>query len=69
MASARTTTPCSRAATRPPTDGDADGMPDAWETEHGLDPADPSDGPAIAEGGYSNVEVYLNELAALRIGQ
>lgn len=52
-----------------PTDGDVDGMPDAWETEHGLDPADPSDGPVIVEGGYSNVEVYLNELAALRIGQ
>ena len=45
----------------PPADGDHDGMPDAWETAHGLNPADPADGPADADGdGYTNVEEYLN---------
>ena len=50
----------------PPADGDHDGMPDAWETRHGLDPADPTDGPKPAPGGggYTHLERYLNELAA-----
>ncbi|PTX91667.1 polysaccharide lyase [Opitutus sp. ER46] len=44
-----------------PTDGDADGMPDAWEKQHGLDPADAADGAADADGdGYTNVEEFLN---------
>ncbi len=44
-----------------PDDGDHDGMPDAWETEHGLDPADAADGAADADGdGYTNIEEYLN---------
>ena len=48
----------------PPADGDHDGMPDAWETAHGLDPADPADGPLDRNSdGYTNVEEYLNELA------
>jgi hypothetical protein len=43
-----------------PADGDADGMPDGWETAHGLNPADAADGPADADGdGYTNVEEYL----------
>jgi len=47
-----------------PADGDHDGMPDAWESKHGLDPNDPSDGAKAKEaGGYTNLEVYLNELA------
>ena len=41
-------------------DSDADGMPDAWETARGLDPADPSDGPRIGADGYSSLERYLN---------
>lgn len=50
----------------PSPDGDADGMPDAWEAARGLDPADAADGPAVARdgGGYTNLETYLNELAA-----
>lgn len=44
-------------------DTDGDGMPDAWETAHGLDPADPSDGAADADGdGYTNLEDWLNSL-------
>ncbi|MDP4271329.1 MAG: T9SS type A sorting domain-containing protein, partial [Bacteroidota bacterium] len=46
-----------------PTDTDNDGMPDSWETAHGLDPNNPADGPLISSGeSYTNVEVYLNEL-------
>ena len=46
-----------------PDDSDADGMPDDWERAHGLDPNDDADGPAVAANGYTNVEIYLNELA------
>ena len=49
------------AATVP--DSDHDGMPDAWEKVHGLNPNDALDGVAIAANGYTNVENYLNELA------
>ena len=41
-------------------DTDKDGMPDAWETTHHLNPTDPADGRLIKESGYSNLEVYLN---------
>jgi hypothetical protein len=48
-----------------PADVDHDGMPDEWERKHGLDPQDPKDGPVAKEsGGYTNLEVYLNELAS-----
>jgi hypothetical protein len=50
-------------APAPPPDADHDGIPDAWERSHGLDPADPGDGPKAAANGYTNVENYLNELA------
>ncbi|WP_154791993.1 Ig-like domain-containing protein [Occultella kanbiaonis] len=46
----------------PPVDGDGDGIPDDWENEHGLDPADPADGTAIGSDGYSNLEQYLNAI-------
>ena len=47
----------------PPLDTDHDGMPDAWELSHGLNPKDSTDGPKTAKNGYTNVENYLNELA------
>jgi hypothetical protein len=48
-----------------PPDTDGDGMPDAWETAHGLNPHDATDGPAVAANGngYTNLENYLNALA------
>lgn len=50
-------------APAPPADTDHDGMPDAWEKAHGLNPNDARDGAAAAANGYTNVENYLNELA------
>lgn len=45
----------------PVADTDHDGMPDDWEKSHGLDPANPADGPADADkDGYTNVEEFLN---------
>jgi pectate lyase len=49
------------AAGEAPADGDGDGMPDAWETAHGLAPGDASDGPRDTDrDGYTNVEEFLN---------
>ena len=44
-------------------DKDQDGIPDAWETKHGLNPADASDASAYKlDKEYTNIEVYLNGL-------
>ncbi len=43
-----------------PVDADHDGIPDSWEAAHGLNSQDETDGRAIAENGYSNLENYLN---------
>ncbi len=44
-------------------DKDADGMPDAWEKKHGLNPADPSDAAGVMKGQrYTNIEVYINSI-------
>jgi len=44
-------------------DTDRDGMPDAWEIAHGLNPADPADGATDRNAdGYTNLEDYLNSL-------
>ncbi|MHC4916274.1 MAG: HEAT repeat domain-containing protein, partial [Planctomycetota bacterium] len=59
-----------------PPDGDSDGMPDAWERERGLDPADPKDAlktvpagasPGDRHKGYTYIEYYVNELADLKV--
>ena len=47
-----------------PADGDHDGMPDEWETQNGLNPADPEDRNGIGKDGYTNLENYLNSLVA-----
>lgn len=48
-----------------PVDTDADGLPDEWEVVHGLDPKNAADSAQLAKdsSGYSNLEVYLNDLA------
>ena len=48
-----------------PADTDNDGIPDTWETAHGLNPRDAKDASAIAKSGYSNIEEYLNSLVAV----
>ncbi|MDO9022205.1 MAG: hypothetical protein Q8S73_31815 [Deltaproteobacteria bacterium] len=56
-----------------PADTDNDGMPDAWETSKGLNPAvQDHNGTSVSVAmtgvaGYTNLECYLNELAALRV--
>ncbi len=63
------------AATPPaaPADSDLDGMPDAWEIEHGLDPLIANhNGSELSVSltgvpGYTNLECYLNELSDQRI--
>jgi hypothetical protein len=39
-------------------------MPDEWERSRGLDPNNPADGAAYRADVYTNLEHYLNELAA-----
>lgn len=45
-------------------DTDSDGMPDVWETAHGLDPNDATDrnGDMVGDG-WTNLEYYLNQFA------
>jgi hypothetical protein len=51
----------SLASGEPPRDDDRDGMPDAWERTHALDPANPNDHRDDADNdGYTNIEEYLN---------
>lgn len=60
----------------PPADTDSDGMPDYWETFHGLDPGTQDhNGTSLSQKiygipGYTNLECYLNCLSdALISGQ
>lgn len=45
-------------------DTDRDGMPDAWEERHGLNPAVANHNDDFDADGYTDLEEYLNELAA-----
>jgi len=49
-------------------DSDHDGMPDAYEIKHGLNPHDASDAALTPKngGGYTNIEIYLNSLVPLK---
>ena len=47
-----------------PKDSDDDGMPDAWEKAHGLNPKDAGDGGGDRNGdGWTNLEEWLADLA------
>lgn len=52
-----------------PADSDNDGMPDSWETAHGLNPnLQDHNGTGLSVGltgiaGYTNIECYLNQLS------
>lgn len=56
-----------------PTDSDADGMPDVWESANGLNPQMQDHNgtqlslPTLGVQGYTNLEVYLHELSEQRI--
>jgi hypothetical protein len=60
-------------APAPPVDTDNDGMPDAWEAGHGLDPRTQDHNGAqlslslLGVAGYTNLECYLDELARERV--
>jgi hypothetical protein len=45
-----------------PADSDNDGIPDSFERQRGLNPNNPADA-ALRAGGFSNLEVFLNEVA------
>jgi hypothetical protein len=48
-------------------DTDQDGMPDSWETAHGLNPSSAADcNGDFDNDGYTNLEEYLNELGAFK---
>ena len=49
-------------STTPPTDTDKDGMPDAWETAHGLSLINASDRNTSDIEGYTMLEKYLNSI-------
>lgn len=52
-----------------PRDTDNDGMPDTWERARNLNPLQPDhNGTGLSAEGYTNVEVYLHELAAAHVG-
>ena len=53
----------------PPEDSDLDGMADEWERRWGLNPDNPIDSLADADGdGWTNLEEYLHEMAGDGVG-
>jgi pectate lyase len=65
----KTDDPLNTASPEPPADGDLDGLPDEWESAHGTNPNDASDSAKLDASGYSNIEVYANQLALDIIGK
>jgi autotransporter-associated beta strand protein len=56
--------PPMNAATRPDDfDSDNDGIPNAWETAHGLNPNLDTDAKLLNPIGYTYIEQYINEIA------
>ncbi|MCO8121002.1 pectate lyase [Stieleria sp. TO1_6] len=49
-------------STPAPKDTDHDGIPDEWETNHGLNPNEVTDGTAVGKGGYTMLEKYINSI-------
>ena len=49
-------------STEAPVDSDHDGMPDEWETAHGLNPKQAADGAEKFTDGYTYLEKYLHTL-------
>ena len=49
-----------------PLDTDGDGMPDTWELKHGLSPTVATNNGDFDNDGYTNLEEYLNDLAAFK---
>ena len=48
-------------------DSDSDGMPDEWETKHGLNPKNAADSSMDRDkDGYTNIEEYLNSVVELQ---
>ncbi|WP_236627761.1 thrombospondin type 3 repeat-containing protein [Caulobacter sp. B11] len=48
-------------------DTDGDGMPDAWEAAHGLNPNKPDGAAPARDGsGWTNLELYLADAAKVR---
>ncbi|ALJ01754.1 hypothetical protein DC20_21465 (plasmid) [Rufibacter tibetensis] len=54
-------------AAKAPDDSDHDGMPDAWEKKHGLNPNDAEDRNGDRDkDGFTNLEEYLNRISISR---
>jgi hypothetical protein len=50
------------AAGTPKTDTDHDGIPNAWETSHGINPSLNDSAGHRNRNGYTNIEEYINGL-------
>jgi pectate lyase len=57
-------TPSSPTLAKQAADSDQDGLPDYWETALGLDPNNSGDAKQLTNTGYTQLEEYLNWLAA-----
>ncbi|MEJ2618187.1 MAG: hypothetical protein P8Z35_24740, partial [Ignavibacteriaceae bacterium] len=55
--------PVLKSTTAPP-DSDHDGMPNAWELSHNLNPYDSSDARLVDSSGYTMIEEYINSLVS-----